>query len=63
MDILDRLIELQTEADAERAKPTRLDGAEHAAQWQCWFTAAEASQTASPSTSRKPGSARHPDDG
>ncbi|WP_171072598.1 hypothetical protein [Streptomyces sp. DASNCL29] len=33
MDIPDRLIELQTAADAEHAKLTGLTGHEHATQW------------------------------
>ncbi|MBP2063004.1 hypothetical protein [Streptomyces iranensis] len=46
MDILGRLIELQTAADAEHAKLTSLDGPEHAAQRQSWFTAAATIQAA-----------------
>ncbi|MCQ6250929.1 hypothetical protein [Streptomyces malaysiensis] len=46
MEIPDRLIDLQKAADAEQAKLTGLDGAEHAAQWKSWFKTAEASQAA-----------------
>ncbi|MGW3428867.1 hypothetical protein ACWDHW_13065 [Streptomyces melanosporofaciens] len=46
MEIPDRLIELQTAADAEHAKLTGLDGAERETQWKRWFEAAAVSQAA-----------------
>ena len=75
MDIPDRLIELQTTADAEHAKLTGLDGPEHAAQWQTWFEAAKKCQAAVTEHAKEAGlsrfeveaavkrAVRHPDDG
>ncbi|WP_236669462.1 hypothetical protein [Streptomyces antimycoticus] len=75
MDIPDRLIELQTAADAERDKLTGLDRQERADQWQRWLEAAAASQAAVTEHAQKTGtprgqieaavkkSVRHPDDG
>ncbi|WP_413102205.1 hypothetical protein [Streptomyces sp. Inha503] len=75
MDIPDRLIELQTAADAEQAKLSGLVGDEHAAQWASWFTAAATVQAAITEHAKEAGlnrfeleaavkkSVRHPDDG
>ncbi|MFE5159628.1 hypothetical protein ACFRNT_14130 [Streptomyces sp. NPDC056697] len=75
MDIPDRLIELQTAADAERDKLTGLDGDERADQWQRWFEAAATIQAAVTEHAQKTGTprgqieaavkraVRHPDDG
>ncbi|MEU1800918.1 hypothetical protein [Streptomyces sp. NPDC019937] len=58
MDIPDRLIELQTAADAERAKLTGLADTEHEAQWKRWFEAASASQAAVTEHAREAGLSR-----
>ncbi|MFF4479438.1 hypothetical protein ACFY1A_20800 [Streptomyces sp. NPDC001520] len=75
MEIPDRLIELQTAADAERDKLTGLDGQERADQWQRWFEAAATIQAAVTEHAQQTGTprgqieaavkkaVRHPDDG
>ncbi|MEU8723506.1 hypothetical protein [Streptomyces antimycoticus] len=59
MDIPDRLIELQTAADAEHAKLRGLDGDEHAAQWKRWRDAAVESQAAVTEHAQETGTPRN----
>ncbi|WP_413808094.1 hypothetical protein [Streptomyces sp. OE57] len=75
MDIPDRLISLQTAADAEHAKLTGRDGDEHTTQWKTWFEAAATVQAAVTEHAKEAGlnryeleaalkkAVRHPDDG
>ncbi|WP_238545465.1 MULTISPECIES: hypothetical protein [Streptomyces] len=58
MDIPDRLITLQQNADAERAKLTGLDGDEREAQWKRWYEAAVEIQAAVTAHAQETGTPR-----
>lgn len=59
VDIPDRLITLQQDADDERAKLTGLDGDEREAQWTRWFEAAAKSQAAVTEHAKETGTPRN----
>ncbi|MES4905910.1 MULTISPECIES: hypothetical protein [unclassified Streptomyces] len=58
MDIPDRLITLQRNADAERARLTGLDGEEREAQWKRWYEAAVEIQAAVTAHAQETGAPR-----
>ncbi|ADI10029.1 hypothetical protein SBI_06909 [Streptomyces bingchenggensis BCW-1] len=58
VDIPDRLITLQQNADAERAKLTGLDGDEREAQWKRWYEAAVEIQAAVTAHAQETGTPR-----
>ncbi|MDX3229816.1 hypothetical protein [Streptomyces sp. ME19-01-6] len=59
MDIPDRLITLQRNADAERAKLAGLIGDEREAQWKRWYEAAVEIQAAVTAHARETGTPRN----